>query len=190
MPVIDLKNTEDNEEIKLIQQIAAGSEQAMRVFYRLYERTVYIFSLSRLNDPHVAADIVNEVMLAVWNGAEQFREVSKVKTWLLGIARYKVIDQLRKLKRNEFSELDDEIPDDTVMTEQLLTQAEDRAAVRDCLNHLSAAQREVLQLVFYQELHYREVAELTACPEGTVKTRVYHAKQWLKKCLERWMCED
>ncbi|HED13646.1 MAG TPA: sigma-70 family RNA polymerase sigma factor [Gammaproteobacteria bacterium] len=190
MVVIDLVKHTDDESVQLLRQIASGSERAMREFYNRFERTVYTFSLSRLNDPHIASDLVNEVMLAVWNGAERFREGSKVKTWLLGIARYKVIDQLRKRKHDDFSELDDEVPDDTLITEELLTLAEDRAAVRDCLERLSATQREVMQLVFYEELHYREVAELTACPEGTVKTRVYHAKQWLKKCLERWLRED
>jgi len=190
MVVVELAKSVEKESVQWLRLIASGSERAMQQFYHRFERSVYTFSLSRLNDPQLASDIVNEVMLAVWNGAKKFREGSKVKTWLLGIARYKVIDQLRKRAREEFSELDDEIPADTLLTEQLLVKAEDGAAVRDCLQHLSAAQREVMQLVFYEELHYREIAELTDCPEGTVKTRVYHAKQWLKKCLERWLRED
>ncbi len=190
MVVVELKKCVDDDSVDLLQQIANGSERAMREFYNRFERTVYTFSLSRLNDSCIASDIVNEVMLAVWNGAKQFRQGSKVKTWLLGITRYKVIDQLRKRKRDEFDELDNEVPDDSLTTEQLLAKAADKAAILDCMEHLSAAQREVMQLVFYEELHYREVAELTGCPEGTVKTRVYHAKLWLKKCLERWLRED
>ena len=59
-----------------------------------------------------------------------------------------------------------------------------REGVQHCMGKLSDEHRECLHLVFYEGMGLAEVAEVQNCPEGTVKTRLFHARQKIKKCLE------
>ncbi len=187
-------NTTDHEQqsIDLLQQIAAGQQSALEAFYQLYEPSVYRYALSRLNDSFEAADTLNEVMMEVWKYAQRFEGRSKVSTWLLGITHHKVYDRLRKRKK---SSLEDDIDDlshqlideSNTHMEQVIAGADDANMIRNCMNKLSSSHREVIHLAFYEDMHYQEIAEVSSCPEGTVKTRVFHAKQALKKCLAKLM---
>jgi RNA polymerase sigma-70 factor (ECF subfamily) len=186
------KTDQEQQSIDLLQQIAEGQQSALETFYQLYESRVYRYALSRLNDSFEAADTLNEVMMEVWKYAQRFEGRSKVSTWLLGITHHKVYDRLRKRKK---SNLEDDIDDfsnqlidesDTHM-EQVIAGAEDANMIQNCMNKLSSSHREVIHLAFYEDMQYQEIAEVSSCPEGTVKTRVFHAKQALKKCLAKLM---
>ncbi|MDH3280877.1 MAG: sigma-70 family RNA polymerase sigma factor [Gammaproteobacteria bacterium] len=171
---------------RLLERIASGSSEAMADFYRQFESKVYAFALRKLNDPHGSADIVNEVMMAVWQGAGGFQANAKVSTWLLGITHNKVIDRIRKNVRNESEELSETMPDtDRTAAVDLVARAQDAERLSECMERLSQAHREVVHLAFFEDLTYGEIAEIVGCPEGTVKTRMLHAKQNLKRCLSR-----
>jgi RNA polymerase sigma-70 factor (ECF subfamily) len=168
----------------LLERIAAEDQKALEAFYGCFEHSVYSFALSRLNDPHAAADVLNEVMLEVWRRAASFEGRSKVSTWVLGIAHHKIIDHFRKVKRHAHEELDPEIPDESDPTAaDILSAVEDSDQLRHCLEELSDAHRQVVHLAFFEDLHYADIARLVGCPEGTVKTRMFHAKAALKRCL-------
>ncbi len=172
----------------LLLQIADGDEEALAELYRLFERRIYAFASSRLSDPAVAADLVNEVMMEVWRKADSFEGRALVSTWILGITRHRVLDELRRRGRRRFDELDPEAPEDEVPSaEDAMSGASDAAHLAYCLDQLPEAQREAVHLAFFEDLPYGEIAELAECPPGTVKTRVYHAKQALKRCLARRM---
>lgn len=170
----------------LLARIANGSEAALKEFYLAFHGRVYAFALKRLNDAADAAEVLNEVMLEVWRHAERFEGRSKPLTWVLGIAHHKVMDQLRRRKSHDSDDdalerLED--PDSDVLG--ALSAAQDAAQVRRCLDELSDAQRTVVHLAYFEDLAYPEIAQIADCPVGTVKTRMFHAKQLLKRCLER-----
>jgi RNA polymerase sigma-70 factor (ECF subfamily) len=188
-----MSNTDQEQEsIDLLKKIAAGQQSALESFYQLYEPRVYRYALSKLNDSFEAADTLNEVMMEVWKYAERFEGRSKVSTWLLGITHHKVYDRLRKRKK---SNLEDDIDDfsnhltdaNQVNMEQVLAGADDADMIQNCMKKLSGSHREVIHLAFFEDMHYQEIAQVSDCPEGTIKTRVFHAKQALKKCLARLM---
>lgn len=163
--------------------IAAGSEAALSEFYRAFQARIYAFALRRLEDPAAAADVVNDVMLQVWRTAGRFEGRSRPATWVLGIAHHKVIDKLRERGRHRGEALEEDYPDEEPAACDLLALAEQSGLVRRCLETLSAVQRQVVQLTFFEELSYPEIAQVMACPEGTVKTRMFHAKAALRRCL-------
>lgn len=189
----DLKprSAEDVDGEALLRRIAAGEEVAMAEFYKSYESPVYRFILSRMNDPFEAADILNEVMLEVWRGAGRFQGRSAVKSWIFGIARHKTLDRLRSRQRNAARA--GEEPSEDIADEDAVDPAEAIAAtqhaefVRHCLDRMSAAHREVLHLTFFEDLTYGQIAEIAGCPEGTVKTRMFHAKRAMQHCLAKLM---
>jgi len=180
----------DTQARELLQQMTNGLQTSLEAFYRLFESRVYQYALTRLNDPHEAADTVNEVMMEVWKHASRFEGRSRVSTWLLGITHHKVYDRLRKRKhRNREEDIDDysdRLSDDSnTAMDNIIAAMQDSELIRNCLDNLSEAHREVVHLAFFEDLAYQEIARIVECPEGTVKTRVYHAKNALKKCLSQ-----
>ena len=173
----------------LLEKIVHGDERAMQAFYKEFQGPVFAFAVSRLRNEFDANETTNEVMMEVWKSASRFEGRSSVKTWLLGIANFKVIDCLRKRKRYFAEELDDEsaaeLESADLPVQELLMAIDDAELVRLCLEKLSDRHSQIVHLVFYEDLSYPEIAELIDCPEGTVKTRVFHAKQKMMDCLGR-----
>lgn len=181
--------SEQDTDERLLLAMAGGDMEAMTAFYRRHETRLYRYLLSKLNDSFAAADLLNEVMLEVWRSAARFAGRAKVTTWMFGIAHNKVLSFWRKQGRREFTELDDNLPDEAPSAdlEQALSAVKDGEVLRTCMQALSPAHREVLHLVFFEELDYSEIGSILKVPEGTVKSRVYHAKILLKKQLANAM---
>lgn len=180
----DARGGEGEPAVALLRQIAQGDRAAMDRFYRQFETCVYRFALSRLNDSDAASDVLNETMTKVWLEAARFRGESKVQTWVLAIAFQKSMDRLRGSYRHQGEELDAELPDhDAGDMALVLERMDDIRRVRTAVRRLSAIQRTALHLAFHEDMTYAEMAKVLGCPEGTAKTRVFHAKQALKGLL-------
>jgi RNA polymerase sigma-70 factor, ECF subfamily len=175
--------TPADEAADLLARIATGSEPALRDFYQAYHTRIYAFALKRLRDPADAADVLNEVMLEVWRKAARYEGRARVLTWVLGIANHKLLDRLRRRGRHATEALDENLAADVPDADAALAGAQDAARVRRCLDVLSDAHRLIVHLAFFEELPYEEIAEIADCPVNTVKTRMFHAKRRLKRCL-------
>lgn len=170
-------------ELSLVSAIASGDETAMAGFYKRFGRGVYAFSLQRIKDPVQAEEVVVETMYEVWKGARRFRGDSQVRTWVLGIARHKVLDRLRARKHVQLDEIDETIACTEPGGYEIVARAHDAAAIAKCMELLSDAHRECLHLAFFQDLSMAEIAKIQQCPANTVKTRIFHAKRNIKSCL-------
>lgn len=176
----------NEEALALLKKIGDGSEQAIADFYRLFEARLYKFIRSKLNDSFEAYDILNETFLEVWHKAHTFEGRSKVSTWLFGIAYYKTMDRLRKKKPELLGEEDfSHIADDTPGAVAELISADNAKGIKHCLGTLKPAHRAVMELAFFEEMPYSEISAIVDCPENTVKTRMFHAKQAMKHCLQK-----
>jgi len=176
----------NEEALLLLKKIGDGSEKAMADFYRLFEARLYKFIRSKLNDSFEAYDILNETFLEVWHKAHTFEGRSKVSTWLFGIAYYKTMDRLRKkqpvlMGENDFSHIADDSPGAVAQ----LISADNADSIKHCLGTLKAPHRAVMELAFFEDLPYSEISIIVDCPENTVKTRMFHAKQAMKHCLHK-----
>jgi len=177
--------TEMPDDGELLGAIAAGSQSALSDFYRRYQARVYSFALQRLGNPADAAEVLNEVMLEVWRSAGSFEGRARVTTWLLGIASHKSIDLLRKRGRHVAESLDFDIDDSRPDPgPAAVSGAQQGSQVRLCLDQLPDSQRHVVYLTFFEDLSYPEIARILEIPEGTVKTRMFHARKLLYRCLE------
>ena len=122
-------------------------------------------------------------MLVVWRKAASYSSDSKVSTWIFAIAYRR---GLKLLKRFDEPVADDESMlsqpgDDTPETEVMHRQL--RAVLGAAMAQVSAEQRAVLELTYYQGCGYREIAEIMGCPVDTVKTRMFHARRRLRLLL-------
>lgn len=167
----------------LLQRIAGGDKGALAALYKAYERPVYRFIASRLNDPHEASDILHETFLDVWRVAGSFEGRSQVRTWIFGIAYRKVIDAHRRRSRID---LTDEVPEPAEMEDSAETgyaAAQEAEHLRFCLGKLSDDHRSAISLAFYDDMTCAQIAEIKGVPEGTVKSRLFHARKLLQHCL-------
>ena len=178
----------DSELCRLIEQVALRDEAALSALYKRLSRTIYAFSLRRLSEPEAAEEIVVETMYEVWKNASRFAGRSMVTTWVLGIARHKTLDRLR-IRGKDIAEPmgaeADMVVDSTSSVYEMIAEKQRDGQVALCLEMLPDAQRECMYLVFYEDAPLAEIAELQACPENTVKTRLFHARRKMKECLEK-----
>ena len=169
----------------LIGRIATGDRLAMQVLFARHHVRVYRFVLRLVRDESVAEDLISDVFLDVWRQAGRFEGRSQVSTWLLAIARFKALSALR---RRPDEELDDEtaeaIEDPSDDPEVALDKKDKSAAIRKCLEKLSAEHREIIDLVYYHEKSVEEVAKIVGIPENTVKTRMFYARKRLAELLK------
>lgn len=168
---------------QLITRIGQGDRQALAELYRALEKPVYRFILSRMNDPFAAADILHDVFIDVWRGAGKFEGRSKVQTWIMGIAYRKVIDQHRKGARVKVTDDIPETADGSPDAESCLAAGQEAEHVRHCLGTLKDDQRIAITMAFFQDMAYGDIAQAVGVPEGTIKTRIFHAKKLLMRCL-------
>jgi RNA polymerase sigma-70 factor (ECF subfamily) len=168
----------------LLQSIAGGDKHAMRVLFQRHQVRIYRFVLRIVGNASLAEDIVNEVFLVVWRSAGRFKAESQVTTWLLAIARHKAISALR---RRAEAQLDDHtaasIADPQDDPETRMDKEDRSEIIQKCLTRLSPSHREIIDLVYYHGKLIREVAQIVGVPEGTVKTRMFHARKHLSKML-------
>jgi RNA polymerase sigma-70 factor, ECF subfamily len=173
---------------QLLRRIADGDQRALRQFYERFHGVVFQFSLRTGANAADAAEVLNEVMLEVWRRAATFAGQSQVRTWLLSITRYKSVDLLRRKRPTELldeSSLEDEAADESCAASLAIELSQQGAQVRQCMDRLKDGHRQVVYLTFFEELSYPEIAAIMAIPNGTVKTRMLHAKQQLLQCLRR-----
>jgi RNA polymerase sigma-70 factor, ECF subfamily len=168
----------------LISAIARGDKLALRVLYGRHSVRVYRFALRVTRDESLAEDVVSEVFLHAWRGARNFQAKSKVSTWLLAIAHNKAKDALQR-RRHEYLSDDDAaaIEDPADNPEATFSKKERGALLQECLTKLPAAQREVIDLVYYHHKSVEEVAQIVGVQAATVKTRMFYARSRLAQML-------
>lgn len=172
---------------ELIKRVADGDRAALADLYRTLEKPVYRFILSRLNDPFESSDILHDVFMEVWRSASRFEGRSKVQTWIFGIAHRKVIDRHRKAGRTSLTDAPPDIIDDADSAETCIVASQDAAQVHHCMAQLSEEHRSAISLAFWEDMSYREIASVCDTAEGTIKTRIFHAKKLLMRCLSKLM---
>ncbi len=176
---------EADPDLPLIQAMAAGDTAALDALYERHGRGIFSFLMAHLNDNTILAEeVLQDVMLAAWQNAPRFRQESKVRTWLLVIARNRAINAQRR-RRLHLVELDEHSitsDDDTSPLEQAHRNA-NYEILRQAIQQLPAAHQEILTLVFYQQLSGAEIAAVLGISEGTVKSRLHRAKEALRRTL-------
>ena len=175
----------DTSDEVLIAKIAAGNRLAMQALFARHNVRIYRFVLRMVGDNGLAEDLTSEVFLSVWQQAHRFEARSAVTTWLLAIARYKALAELRRRPQAASSERESSDSSDPADTPDVAFEIKHRGEIlRKCLARLSREHREVIDLVYYHEKSVQEVAEIIGIGGNTVKTRMFYARKQLSKLLE------
>ena len=179
--------TEEND-LTLVRYIAAKDEKALEELYRRYSILLFNYVLRLIHDPHAAEDILQEVFIGVWQGAGRFQGRATVKTWLFRITHLQTAFWLRKQNKVPYhsNDLLEDVEDQESQTpETIAFQLWDWNLVQKALAQLSPVHREVIELSFAQGFSNPEIANILACPTGTVKSRLHYALLQLNRI---WGC--
>lgn len=172
------------DERSLLDRVAGGDRTAFEQIYTLYYPRLFRFLLRYTGSLGHVEELINDVMLVVWERAPDFRGRSKVSTWILGIAYRKGLRSLeRDRRRPQHEDVDELVVASTDSPEQDLSRRRLRDRVLAALARLPAEQRAVLELTYYHGFSYPEIAEILGCPHNTVKTRMFHARRKLRTLL-------
>ena len=170
----------------LLARVAGGDREAMRQLYHAYFRRLSRF-LSRITrEPRLVEEIVNDTMFVVWQHAADFRGDSLPSTWILGIAYRRALKSLERdttaARRAIDARLTSAALDDSP-AHDLGARAELDDWLRAALERLSPEHRLTLELAYFLGLSCEEIAQVAGCPQGTVKTRMFYARQHLRELL-------
>jgi len=176
------------QEKRLVEQVAAGESTAFRQFYDLSYGRVARYVQKVVGNDSLVDDILVQTYTVAWQKSATFKGNGRITTWLIGIARNIMFREFRKVKK--YVPFEEEHGAADTQSQFKVEVESTNAALKAALQILKVKHREILELVFYQEFSYMEVAELIGIPENTVKTRVFHAKQALKDVLEKQNITD
>jgi RNA polymerase sigma-70 factor (ECF subfamily) len=167
-------------ESSLIRAIAGKDRGAMAKLYDIYYPRLDRFLTGMVQDRELIMELINDVMMIVWQKAFSFRSKSLVSTWIFGIAYHKALDGIRKNRR--YQEVLDEVPmmapEDGSLSESIASR--DLTAI---MQVLTPEQQAVTKLTFEFGYSYPEIAEMLQIPVNTVKTRMFHARKLMQKLV-------
>jgi RNA polymerase sigma-70 factor (ECF subfamily) len=172
------------DEMLLLSRVAAGETRAFEELYRIYHPRLTRFLINILRRPHLVEEALDDTMMVVWRRPGSFTGASKVSTWIFAIAYRTALKALSRLDEPQ-EDLDaEQRPSAEPDPEQALGDLQVQKLLLNAMDRLSSDHRVVVDLTYYHEAGYREIAEIMNCPVGTVKTRMFHARLKLKELLE------
>ena len=155
----------------LIAKALHGDQHAWQQLVSRHQSSLYYFGLRLLGSKEDAHDLLQDVLMVLCRNLGQYRGDSSFKSWLFGIANYRAMDMLRRRKYSDGDEALADIADDApALAEQLANQQQQRQ-IQQQLRSLPPEQRLVLELKFYQQFTFDEIAnedDTTIEREGVV----------------------
>ena len=182
------KNRTDEQ---VVAGILAGQGADFEILVRRHQSAIYNFLLRMLHDPEEALDLAQEVFLKVFCSLERFDPRFRFTTWMYRIAFNAAIDHIRKRRPGMLSldaGSDDpggarELAGVEPTPDQFLQARETKSHLEDALRTLPTEYRQVLLLRHRGERRYDKIAKITRLPIGTVKNRIFRAREMLRKAI-------
>jgi RNA polymerase sigma-70 factor, ECF subfamily len=177
---IQAKNSAREHDNELLVAVAAGNRRALEELYLGYHRRLARF-LSRFTPRYEnVEEIINDTFMVVWQRAKDFRCASQVSTWIIGIAYRTALKSLRRQKNHSAALSLDDSPEQTT---DPTFETETQDWLKHGLSRLPIEQRLTLELAYHMGHSLEEIAAITDCPVGTVKARMFHAREKLRQFL-------
>jgi len=189
MRLTALENIQKMTDVELIAKAIRGREDGFEELVRRYQRPITNYVYRMLNDYDSSLDVTQEVFIKVYNSLKKYSSEYKFSTWLYRIAHNAAIDHMRRNTVNQQSletengdgayQLQIESPNPTPEQDRELS--ESRTEIEAVVKCLPAAYRDLILLRHSRDLSYDEIAEVTQLPLGTVKNRLFRAREMMRE---------
>lgn len=175
----------------LVATAAAGVEGSFEELVRRYQRPISAYVYRMVGDYESALDLTQEIFIKVYGSLARYRPEFKFSTWIYKIAHNSAVDHLRRVGGRERSlvngtdadQYDLPIESDSLSPEQESEREERRVELEGIVKSLPPAYRELIVLRHSQDLTYEEIVEVTGLPLGTVKNRLFRARELMRQIL-------
>ena len=187
-PAPSLDRFQEMTDLDLVASAIGGREDGFEGLVRRYQRPITSYIFRMLGDYEASLDVSQEVFIKVYNSLSRYSSEYKFSTWLYRIAHNAAIDHMRRNSGNPQS-LETENAEGTYQLqiecskpspEQDRERSEWRTEIDNVVKRLPAAYRELILLRHSQDLSYDEIAEVTGLPLGTVKNRLFRAREMMR----------
>lgn len=179
------------DEFELIQQFKKGDNSAFRQLVERYQDSVINVSYRFLRNKEEAEEIAQETFLKVYLSANSYQPKTKFSTWLFKIVVNSCLNKLRDKKKFSFSQLEENLPAPTEeQPDKSLEREELKKLVKEAIDSLPENQRTVILLNQYEGFSYQDTAKILDCSVSAVESRLFRAKENLKKILAEHIKKD
>ncbi len=168
---------------ELVARIRAKDVTAFEALYRIYHPRLTRFLINLIHRPTLVEEVLNDTLMVVWEKADTFNGTSKLSTWMFGIAYRKAMKALRKQDEPIDDPAAEQRPSLDPTPEDDLGRSRAQVLLQQAIEVLSPEHRAVVEFTYFHEMGYREIAEIMKCPVDTVKTRMFHARRYLRRQL-------
>ncbi len=177
----------------LVGRIKEGDREAFMEITRLYQKKVYLLAYSYLRNNEDALDVVQETFLRLYQKVNMFRSEKNFQTWLLQIAKNLCIDYYRKnYSRNKDFRSDKDVEEVNVPAQNDKNShsfSDIKRVFVECLDRLTEKQRMIFVMKHYNNLEYKEIAQILRISVGTVKSLHFKSTQNLRALMTPYMGE-
>jgi RNA polymerase sigma factor (sigma-70 family) len=166
----------------------SGTAEAFAELYEQFMPRVFSYICYQVGDVHLAEDLTSDVFLKALEGFSRYRpDRASFSTWLLSIARHKVIDHYRASDKRQTIRLEEAavISSESAFEEEVVRK-EERKKLQLCLATLPAKEQEVISLKFGAEFTNRQIAQVLGLSESNVGTKLYRAVRTLRDGFRGW----
>lgn len=188
-------NSEDKTDYELIDEAINGNEAAYGIIMERYKNSLHGIIYRMVRNQEETQDLVQEAFIKAYNALESFNKQYSFSTWLFKIASNNCIDHLRKRRLHTTSidtpietkdgSITQDIPDSSYNPETDVIRNEMINNIHNVIDQLPEKYREVINLRHKQDRSYDEIAIELELPIGTVKARIFRAREILKKSLSK-----
>ncbi len=188
-PVVAVPSIEDARDRDLVRQIRSGDEEAFGALFRRYGPLAKGLAYKVLRQPFMAEEIVQEAFLALWRDPSSYHEDrGSFRTWLLSAVHHRAVDMVRReeaQRRRSYEQQPAEAHAEDIAESiaERVDLAETRKHVRGALEDIPAAQRQILELMYFEGKSQSGIAEELGLPLGTVKSRTLLGMRRLRLLL-------
>jgi RNA polymerase sigma-70 factor (ECF subfamily) len=179
----DSTRSKSSADLALLDGIRAGDRGAFEQLYKLYHPRLSRFLMNLVHRPALVEEVLNDTMMVVWQRPHSFHGASKFSTWLFAIAYRMAMKGLRRQDEAVEDKERDARASEALNPEDEASHQRLRRLLMEALEQLSPAHRAVVDLTYFHDLGYQEIAEVLECPVDTVKTRMFYARRHLKRYL-------
>ena len=173
----------------LVATAATGVEGSFEELVRRYQRPISAYVYRMVGDYEAALDVTQEIFIKVYGSLSRYRPEFKFSTWIYKIAHNSAVDHLRRTTGRERSlvngtegdQYDMPIESGRLSPEQESEREERRVEIETVVKSLPAAYRELIVLRHSQDLTYEEIVDVTGLPLGTVKNRLFRAREMMRQ---------
>ncbi|MEW6456042.1 MAG: sigma-70 family RNA polymerase sigma factor [Acidobacteriota bacterium] len=179
---------------ELVRKILNGERENFEILINKYKGPIVNFVYRMVMNMENALDISQEIFIKVFNSLHVYNPSYEFSTWLYKIATNLTIDHLRKSKvkpvsldRDVFDEekIGFDIPDDSMAPHKIWNEERIKESIIEAIDLLPQGLKELIVLRHISELPYSEIAEIKGLPLGTVKNRIFRAREMIRNYLEK-----